>query len=79
MVSKPTPTTTAADALTSSATLIRALKTPGMSSTDKVELARQAWTTEALYVPGKREVLLEWVVADMTGTGKGKGKEKTDG
>lgn len=79
MVSKPTPTITAAEALTSSATLIRALKSPGMSSTDKVELARQAWINEDLYVPGKREVLLEWVVADMSGAGKGKGKEKSDG
>jgi hypothetical protein len=79
MVSKATTVATPAEALTSSATLIRALKSPGMSSVDKVELARQAWTNDLLYVPGKREVLLEWVVADMTGVGKGKGKEKSDG
>ena len=79
MVAKATNSVTPAEALTSSATLIRALKSPGMSSTDKVELARQAWTNESLYVPGKREVLLEWVVSDMTGVGKGKGKEKSDG
>lgn len=80
MVNKATVVTAVpVDPLSSSATLIRALKSPGLSSTEKVNLALQAWTNEDLYVPGKREVLLEWVVADMSGAGKGKGKEKSDG
>lgn len=78
MVTQP-PTPAAVDPLSSSATLIRALKTAGLSSERKVELALSAWTKDDLYVPGKREVLLEWVVADMSGVGKGKGKEKSDG
>lgn len=80
MVNQPVPTASSAvDPLSSSATLIRALKTPGLSSLEKVKLALSAWGKDDLYVPGKREVLLEWVVADMTGAGKGKGKEKSDG
>lgn len=79
-----TPTTTdgQADPLANSASLIRTLKSPGLSSSDKVILAQQAWHKHDLYVPAKREVLLDWLVSIMVpagGTapvkGKGKGKE----
>lgn len=68
-----------ADPLTSSAALIRALKTNGLDVDAKVTLAAAAWRKADLYIPGKREVLLEWLLAEMTSSGrvaKGKGKEK---
>lgn len=70
----PAPPAAASDALSSSVSLIRALKSGTLSSAAKVDLASRAWLDTALYVPGKRDALLEWVLSDMSSSGKGKAK-----
>ncbi|CDZ96344.1 Nucleolar 27S pre-rRNA processing, Urb2/Npa2, C-terminal [Phaffia rhodozyma] len=61
--------------LTSSATLVRTLKSNTVSSTDKIRLATLAWFDAKLYLPAKREVLMEWLTADMTATKQGGGSK----
>jgi hypothetical protein len=73
---------TPTDPLSSSASLIRTLKSPGLPARDKVALALAGWLKEDLYVPGKRDVLLDWLTTEMAATGggpKGKGKENVKG
>lgn len=67
--------------LTSSATLIRTLKSNTVPPLQKIQLAALAWTNSDLYFPAKREVLLEWLTTEIAatkqgGAAKGKGKGK---
>lgn len=56
-------------ALSSAHAFIRALKAPSdpppSESQTKVELARAAWNTPALYIPSKAEVLVDWLLSQL--------------
>ncbi|KAH7108380.1 Urb2/Npa2 family-domain-containing protein [Auriculariales sp. MPI-PUGE-AT-0066] len=57
-------------ALTSAHAFIRALKAaadpPPPESRVKIELATEAWHTSSLYIPSKDEILVEWLLAQIS-------------
>ncbi|CAE6490687.1 unnamed protein product [Rhizoctonia solani] len=60
------------DPLASSQEFIRALKAPKdpprPEGTRKIDLARQAWELETLFIPSKAEVIVEWVLQSLLTT-----------
>ncbi|KAH7330735.1 Urb2/Npa2 family-domain-containing protein [Rhizoctonia solani] len=61
------------DPLASSQEFIRALKAstdpPRPDGTRKIDLARQAWELETLFIPSKAEVIVEWVLRSLLAAG----------
>jgi len=57
-------------ALTSAHAFIRALKAPADPPRDetrtKIELASDAWHTSSLYIPSKDEILVEWLLSQIS-------------
>lgn len=57
------------EALKSSQSFVKALKAstdpPQKDGPFKIEIAQEAWNTQAFYVPNKGEVIFEWVLTKM--------------
>ncbi|CAE6472618.1 unnamed protein product [Rhizoctonia solani] len=67
------------DQLASSQEFIRALKAPKdpprPGGIRKIDLARQAWELETLFIPSKAEVIVEWVLQSLLANGTAQGTE----
>ncbi|KAJ1310810.1 hypothetical protein OPQ81_009330 [Rhizoctonia solani] len=67
------------DELASSQEFIRALKAakdpPKPGGIRKIELARQAWELETLFIPSKGEVIVEWILQSLLTSGDTQGAE----
>ncbi|KAF8708451.1 Urb2/Npa2 family, partial [Rhizoctonia solani] len=67
------------DELSSSQEFIRALKAPKdpprPGGIQKLDLARQAWELETLFIPSKAEVIVEWVLQYLLSSGNVQGRE----
>ncbi|GAB1523895.1 hypothetical protein RhiTH_007046 [Rhizoctonia solani] len=68
------------DELSSSQEFIRALKAPKdpprPGGIRKLDLARQAWELETLFIPSKAEVIVEWVLQYLLSSGNVQGRER---
>ncbi|CAE6436414.1 unnamed protein product [Rhizoctonia solani] len=68
------------DELSSSQEFIRALKAPKdpprPGGIRKLDLARQAWELETLFIPSKAEVIVEWVLQSLLTSGAAQGRER---
>lgn len=53
----------ASDALSSSHAFVKALRSP--TQKDKIHLAQRAWESESLYIPGKAELIVDWLWNEM--------------
>jgi|HubBroStandDraft_1064217.scaffolds.fasta_scaffold1106304_1 hypothetical protein len=57
------------DFMQSSQSFIRVMKAPsdppGLGHPMKIEIAMQAWSNKAFYVPNKGEVIAEWILAKL--------------
>ncbi|QRW19643.1 hypothetical protein RhiXN_01049 [Rhizoctonia solani] len=67
------------DELSSSQEFIRALKAPKdpprPGGIRKLDLVRQAWELETLFIPSKAEVIVEWVLQYLLSSGNIQGRE----